>query len=73
MEVALAVILLTGSVLLIRSYLQLAAVDPGFSPATLTFRVTLDISYNKPELRRAFYREFLEKLRNMPGVNRGRV
>ncbi len=67
-EVALAVILLTGSVLLIRSYLELAAVDPGFSPATLTFRLNLDDRYNKPELRTAFYKSFLGKLQNMPGV-----
>ncbi|HEX4230667.1 MAG TPA: ABC transporter permease [Bryobacteraceae bacterium] len=67
-EVALSVILLTASGLLIRSYLQLAAVNPDFSPATLTFKLILDERYNKPELQRAFYRNFLEKLQNMPGV-----
>lgn len=68
-EVALSVILLTASGLLIRSYLQLAAVNPGFSPATLTFKITLDDErYNKPELQTAFYKRFIEKLQNMPGV-----
>ncbi len=68
LEVALSVILLTGSILLIRSYVKLAGVKPGFSPATLTFRLNLDERYNKPELRAAFYKNFLTKLRNMPGV-----
>ncbi len=67
-EVALSIILLAAAGLLIRSYLQLAAVDPGFSPATLTFRLNLDERYNKPEVRAAFYRNFLEKLHTMPGV-----
>jgi predicted permease len=67
-EVALSVVLLTGSALLIRSYLQLQAVNPGFSPSTLTFTLNLDERYNKPALRTAFYIEFLEKLRNLPGV-----
>ena len=67
-EVALSVVLLAGSGLLIRSYLALAAVDPGFSPATLTFRLKLDERYNKPEQRTAFYEKFLDKLQNMSGV-----
>ncbi len=68
LEVALSVILLAGSGLLIRSYLRVAAVDPGFSPATLTFRLNLDERYDKPERQTAFYRTYLEKLENMPGV-----
>jgi predicted permease len=68
LEVALSVILLAGSGLLIRSYLRLAAFDPGFSPATLTFRLNLDERYNKPEQQTAFYRTYLEKLEKMPGV-----
>ena len=69
LEVALSVILLTASGLLIRSYLQLAAVHPNFSPATLTFQVALDAQhYNKRELQADFYRRFLEKLKNLPGV-----
>ncbi len=66
-EVALSVILLAGSGLMIRSYLKLAAVNPGFSSATLTFRVPLDERYNKPEIRAGFYKAFLEKLEHIPG------
>jgi putative ABC transport system permease protein len=68
LEVALSVVLLAGAGLLIRSYLQLAAVDPGFSAATLTFRLNPDDVYNKPEQRTALYKGFLEKLQNIPGV-----
>ncbi len=68
LEVALSVVLLTGSGLLIRSYLALTAVNPGFSPQTLTFSVNLDERYNKPELRTSLYRQFLQKLQNAPGV-----
>jgi putative ABC transport system permease protein len=67
-EVALSVILLAGSGLLIRSYLRLAEVDPGFSKSTLTFRLNLDSKYNKPELQVAFFKSFLERLQNIPGV-----
>ncbi len=67
LEVALSVVLLTGSGLLIRSYLRLQAVDLGFSPAALTFSLDLDEHYSTPELRMAFYRRFLEKLRTTRG------
>ena len=68
LEVALSVILLAGSGLLIRSYLQLEAVDPGFSPATLTFNVELDERYNKPELQERLYKNFLQKLQGIQGI-----
>ena len=67
-EVALSVVLLSGAGLLVRSYLKLAAVNPGFSPTTLTFRVDLDERYNKPEMQTAFYKSLLEKLQRMRGV-----
>jgi putative ABC transport system permease protein len=68
LEVAVSVILLAGSGLLIRSYLKLAAVNPGFSSETLTFRVFLDERYNKPELRAAFYKSLLGKLELIRGA-----
>ncbi|MDQ2841374.1 MAG: ABC transporter permease [Acidobacteriota bacterium] len=67
-EVALSVMLLTGAGLLIRSYLQLEAVNPGFSPSTLTFELDLDEHYSKPEQRIVFYKNFLQKLQALPGV-----
>jgi putative ABC transport system permease protein len=66
-QVALSIILLAASGLLIRSYLKLMSVDPGFSPATLTFRIDLDERYS-PEQSAQFYRDFLAKLRTIPGV-----
>lgn len=67
-EVALSVVLLAVSGLLIRSYLKLAGTDPGFSPATLTFKIDLDDRYNTPERSAQFYREILRKFRMIPGV-----
>ena len=68
MEVGLSVLLLTGSGLLIRSYLHLVAVNPGFSPSTLTFELNLDDRYSGSEAQRALYKAFLDKLRTIPGV-----
>ena len=68
LEVALSVILLTGSGLLIRSYLQLARVAPGFSTSTLTFKVELDDRYSAYPVRTAFLKRYLEALRSLPGV-----
>jgi hypothetical protein len=49
-EMALAVVLLVGAGLLIRSYQHLSGVDPGFSPDhVLTFRVALPDSKYKTE------------------------
>ena len=67
-EVALSVALLGASSLLIRSYLKLASADPGFSPATLTFKIDLDERYSTPEQSARFYRNILSKFRAIPGV-----
>jgi putative ABC transport system permease protein len=71
-EVALAVTLLAGAGLLIRSFSRLAAVDPGFQlrPA-LTFDVGLPDSRYKEDARQvAFYDELLLRLKAIPGVER---
>jgi len=68
LEVALSVVLLAGSGLLIRSYIQLEAVDPGFSRASLTLKPNLDDRYNTSESQASFYKMFLEKLQTLPGV-----
>jgi len=69
-EVALAVMLLAGAGLLIRSFGKLAAVDPGFEvlPA-LTFDLSLPESrYAEPEAQVAFFDELLPRLESIPGV-----
>ena len=67
-QVGVCTVLLVGAGLLLRSFRQLAALDPGFNPKqVLTFRVTL----SKPdqESRRAFYGQVLERIRALPGVH----
>jgi putative ABC transport system permease protein len=69
-EIALAVALLVGAGLLIRSFSQLRRVDPGFQVANaLTFRVSLpDTAYKEGTRKVAFYRSLLERLAALPGV-----
>lgn len=69
-EVALAIVLLTGAGLLVRSFSKLVDVDPGFkADKLLTFRVGLAFdSYPKPEQRVAFFEEARRKLQALPGV-----
>lgn len=70
-EVALSIILLIGAGLLIRSFIGLVGVDPGFRTEELvTFRMVLpaDGGYGPYESRRAFMTRFIERLRSIPGV-----
>ena len=69
-ETALAVVLLFGAVLLIRSFALLSRVDPGFVVGqAITFGLGLpDIQYDTDEKRAMFYDRLLERLRAMPGV-----
>ena len=69
-EMALAVMLLAGAGLLIRSFTRLASVDPGFriGPA-LTFELSLpDSRYEKEPQQIAFFDQLLPRLRGIPGV-----
>jgi putative ABC transport system permease protein len=69
-EVALAVMLLAGAGLLIRSFSRLASVDPGFQvqPA-LTFELSLPESrYETEEHQIAFFDQLMPKLQTLPGV-----
>ncbi len=70
-ELALSLALLAGSGLLIRSFLRLQEVDAGFRPdGVLTMRISLpEQKYAKPEQTRAFYRELLDRIRRLPGVD----
>jgi hypothetical protein len=70
-ELALSLALLGGSGLLIRSFLRLQDVDAGFrADGVLAMRVSLpEQKYSKPEQTRAFYRELLDRVRQLPGVD----
>ena len=69
-EAALAVLLLAGSGLLLRSFVKLLAVDPGFRPeGVLTMQVSLpNASYAKPEQQRAFFHELVSRVEHLPSV-----
>src|ERR1700733_1793537 len=69
-QVALSMILLIGSGLLIRSFVKLRSVDPGFDAAhTLTARAFLPpTSYATAPERIAFYQDALRHLQSIPGV-----
>jgi len=69
-QVALALVLLVGSGLMVRSFSALQNVDPGYdSEGLLTFRVSLPESdYPDPYAISAFHEGFLERIRSLPGV-----
>jgi predicted permease len=69
-EVALAMILLIGSALLIRSMIALGGVDPGFDPGNV---LTMRMAMNGPQFASAegveqAVRTGVERLRTVPGV-----
>ena len=69
-EVAIAIVLLIGGGLMIRTFLALKAIDPGWNPDGV---VTLEVSvagtrYADPEKRPALYREVYDRLAALPGV-----
>jgi predicted permease len=67
-EVALACLLLVSASLFIRSYVKVLDVDRGFSPSTLTMRISLDDRYARPEKRRNFFVGLLSEIRTSPDV-----
>jgi predicted permease len=68
-EVGLAVVLTVGAGLLVRSFVTLLDVDPGFrSENLLTMQIQLPSTINTPDARRAFYAAFFEKVEALPGV-----
>ncbi|HKT23467.1 MAG TPA: ABC transporter permease [Terriglobales bacterium] len=69
-EIALALILLTGAALLLRTFMNLQHVDPGFNPAgALTFQLQLPSKrYPEQSVQIRFYQQLAERLRALPGV-----
>ncbi len=69
-QVALALVLLTGAALMLRSFSAVNAVQPGFdSDGVLVARVGLSpASYDSPAKIRGFFQGLLERTRGLPGV-----
>jgi putative ABC transport system permease protein len=69
-EAAVALVLVTGAGLLIRSLAGLVSVDPGFDPqGVMVVPIALPASrYAEPARQARFYRELLERVRGLPGV-----
>ncbi len=69
-EVALSVVLLVGAGLLIRSFIALQRVDPGYDAGdVLTFELSMPSGkYPGGAARRAFYRDLTDRLEALPGV-----
>jgi putative ABC transport system permease protein len=70
-EIALALLLVIGATLTIRSLSRLQAVNPGFNPdAILTADIVLPASgYTEPARRVNFFQSLLEKVSATPGVD----
>ncbi|MGH9755420.1 MAG: ABC transporter permease [Blastocatellia bacterium] len=70
-EIALAIVLLIGAGLMIRSLWKLQLVPPGFDPRnTLTAQISLPSArYREPQQMTLFFQQLIEKVRALPGVN----
>jgi predicted permease len=68
-EMALALVLLAGAGLMIRSLVRLWSVDPGFDPHNvLTFLISFPSRTNSPQAVRATWRQLHDSLNAVPGV-----
>src|SRR6185503_12160293 len=70
LEVAVSLVLLTGAGLLIKSFINLQRVDPGFNAENvLTMRLSLPFyKYAQPDQQKGFTTDLLQRVKNLPGV-----
>ncbi|MEO8024985.1 MAG: ABC transporter permease [Bryobacteraceae bacterium] len=67
-ETALCLVLLIGAGLMLKSFVRMTSVDPGFDPSNvLTFNVA-PTSPSSPEHNVAFFVEAIDRLKRIPGV-----
>ncbi len=69
-EIAVALVLLAGAGLLVASFRNLRAIQPGFDPhhVVAILSAVAGSGHADPERRAAFYREAVDRLRALPGV-----
>ena len=69
-EVALALVLFSGATLMVRSFMNVRNLDPGFRPAhVLTVETELPFpKYSDVARRNAFYKQALDRINHLPGV-----
>ncbi|HTM41267.1 MAG TPA: ABC transporter permease, partial [Terriglobales bacterium] len=69
-ELSLALVLLIGAGLLIKSFFHVLSIDPGFSTEhVLTMNLSLtDARYPQARQKSAFYTEVLRRVESLPGV-----
>jgi putative ABC transport system permease protein len=69
-EIALSFVLFIGAGLLVKSFRQLTAIQPGFDPqGVLTARVALPLNeYQSVDQQRTFFQQLVERLQELPGV-----
>lgn len=69
-ELSLALVLLIGAGLLIKSFDRLLAVDPGFAPErVLTMNISLtDLRYPQTTEKLSFFSDVLRRVESLPGV-----
>jgi predicted permease len=67
-EFSLALVLLTGAGLMVRSFVRLQNVDPGFRPEKLLV-MTVDLHVGKTEAQQvAYFHDAIERVERLPGV-----
>jgi putative ABC transport system permease protein len=68
-QLALAILVLVGSGLLLRSLERVLAVDPGFDPShVLTIAIAPDARYGDAARRAGFFAELIDRIAAIPGV-----
>jgi putative ABC transport system permease protein len=74
-EVAMAMVLLIGSGLMLKSFVLLTRTNVGFNPENvISMNISLPQStYRKPEQARAFYERALQNIQSLPGVGAAAV
>jgi predicted permease len=69
-QISLSMVLLIGAALLMKSFMRLRAVDPGFESANLlTMKIALPpAAYDTDQKRAVFFRELVRHVEAIPGV-----